>query len=107
MISNISHYNIKESYLTNRKIMISFQKGPLTFILETVLELLYEDLPQIKAQTIDPNIGVRNLSQAFKVIFLCAHYDFSFSFFDLDIDYDATDAPFINVKYWKFFLYNY
>jgi len=77
--------------------MISFQKGALTCILETVLEILYEDLPQIKDQTIDPNIGIQNLCQAFKVIFLCVHYNFSFSFLDLDIDYDASDAPFVNV----------
>lgn len=78
--------------------MISFQKGPLTFILETVLELLNEDLPQIRAQTIDPNIGAQNLIQAFKVIFLCVYYNFSFSFLDLDLDYDAADATFVNVK---------
>lgn len=84
--------------------MISFQKLPLTFILETVLELLYEDLPQIKAQTIDQTIGVQNLIQAFKVIFLCVYYNFSFSFLDLDLDYDAAEVTFVNVT--KLYIYS-
>ena len=98
MIINITYYDPKDSYLNHRKVMISFQKAPLTFILESVLELLYEDLPQIKAQTIDQNVGIRNLIQSFKVIFLCIYYNFSFSFLDLDLDYDAADVTFVNVS---------